>query len=187
LQKISLNPQNKKMKTKRFAIIALLALFTISCSELDKLLTFTISNQTTFNINSSFPVNFPTEVVTPEVTTNSSAEFKNNNTSVDLVKDVQLKELTLTITNPANKTFSFLKSIHMYISTTADDEIELGYQDNINATSNTISLICTTQKLDKYIKASSYKIRTKVTTKETLTQDITVNADMKFNVTASPF
>lgn len=187
MQKISLNPQNKKMKIKRFAIIALLALITISCSELDKLLTFTISNQTTFNINSSFPVNFPTEVVTPEVTTNSSAEFKNNNTSVDLVKDVQLKELALTITNPANKTFSFIKSIHMYISTTADDEIELGYQDNINATSNIISLICTTQKLDKYIKASSYKIRTKVTIKETLTQDITVNANMKFNVTASPF
>ena len=100
---------------------------------------------------------------------------------------MQLKELNLSITDPSDKTYSFLKSVHMYISTTADDEIELGYQDNISSTSNTISLICTTQKLDKYIKASSYKIRTKVTTKETLTQDITVKADMKFRVTADPF
>lgn len=171
----------------RFTIIAFLALITVSCNELDKLLTFTISNQTTFKVNSGFLINSPTEIATPDVTTNSSAEFKNNNTSVDLVKDVQLKELKLTITDPTNKTFSFLKSAHLYISTTADDEVELGYQDNISSTSNTILLTCTTQKLDKYIKASSYKIRARLTTKETLTQDVTVKADMGFKVTANPF
>ena len=175
------------MKTIRFTIIALLALVTVSCNELDKLLTFTISNQTTFKVNSGFLVNSPAEIATPDVTTNSSAEFKNNNTSVELVKDVQLKEVRLTIADPTNKTFSFLKSVHMYISTTADDEVELGYQDNISSTSNTITLTCTTQKLDKYIKASSYKIRTKLTTKETVTQDVTVKADMSFQVTANPF
>lgn len=175
------------MKIKKFAIITFLVLLTVSCNEVDKLLTFTISNQTTFKIDSSFPINFPTEVITPDVTTNSSAEFKKNNTNVNLVKDVKLKELKLTITNPTNKTFSFLKSIHLYISTNNDDEIELAYQDDINSSSNTISLVCTTQKLDKYVKASSYKIRTKVTTKETLTQDITINSEMKFNVTANPF
>jgi hypothetical protein len=75
----------------------------------------------------------------------------------------------------------------MYISTNADDEIELAYQDDINASSNTINLTCTIQRLDKYIKASSYKIRTTVTTRETLTQETTVKADMKFRVTADPF
>lgn len=175
------------MKTKKITIIAFLALLTISCNEIDKLLTFTISNEATFKVNTGLPINSPSEVPTPDVTSNSSTEFENNNTRTDLVKDVQLKELNLSITDPSDKTFSFLKSVHMYISTTADDEIELGYQDNISSTSNTISLICTTQKLDKYIKASSYKIRTKVTTKETLTQDVTVKADMKFRVTADPF
>lgn len=174
------------MKIKKITIYAFLAVLAFSCNEIDKLLTFTISDQTTFKVNSTFPVNLPSEVLTPEVTTNSSAEFSNNKTSVDLVKDIKLKELKLTITDPANKTFSFLKSIHMYISTNADDEIELAYQDNINSTSNVISLITTTQKLDKYVKASSYKLRIKVTTKETLTQDITINSDMKFNVTANP-
>lgn len=174
------------MKIKKITIYTFLAVLAFSCNEIDKLLTFTISDQTTFKVNSTFPVNLPSEVLTPEVTTNSSAEFSNNKTSVDLVKDIKLKELKLTITDPANKTFSFLKSIHMYISTNADDEIELAYQDNINSTSNVISLITTTQKLDKYVKASSYKLRIKVTTKETLTQDITINSDMKFNVTANP-
>jgi hypothetical protein len=175
------------MKTKSFTIIAILALFIISCSEVDKLLTFTISDQTTFKINSGIPFNSPFEVATPDVTTNSTSEFSNNNTNVDLVKDVKLQELKLSITSPADKTFSFLKSVHMYISTNADDEIELAFQDNISSTSNTINLTCTTQKLDKYIKASSYKIRTSVTTRETLTQETTVKADMKFRVTADPF
>ena len=175
------------MKTKKITILVLLVLLIISCSEVDKLLTFNISNQTTFTINNGLPFNSPFEVATPDVTTNSTSEFKNNNTNVDLVKDVKLEELKLTITSPADKTFSFLKSVHMYISTNANDEIELAFQDNINSTANTLNLTCTSQKLDKYIKASSYKIRTSVTTKETLTQETTIKADMKFKVTADPF
>jgi hypothetical protein len=45
----------------------------------------------------------------------------------------------------------------------------------------------TSEKLDKYIKASSYKLRTEAVIKESLTTDITVKADMKFQVTADPF
>lgn len=163
------------------------ALLITSCNVVDDLLTFTIDNQTSFKIESGFPLNLATEVITPDVTTNSSSTFENNNTNADLVKDVKLSELKLTITDPTDKTFSFLKSIHLYISTDANDEIELAYLDEINSTSKTINLICTKQKLDKYIKASSYKIRTKAVIKESLTKDITVKSDMKFKVTADPF
>jgi hypothetical protein len=177
------------MKTRKITIIAMaiLTLFAVSCSEVDKLLTFTISDQTSFTINSGLPFDTPFEAPTPDVTSNSTTEFENNNTKTDLVKDVKLQKLKLSITNPSDKTFSFLKSVHMYISTTADDEIELAFLDNINVTSNTIDLTCTSQKLDKYIKASSYKIRTKIITKETLTQETTVKANMEFKVTADPF
>ena len=175
------------MKTRTFALIAFLSLFLFSCSVVDKLLTFTISNQTSFKMATGFPLNLATEIITPDVTTNSSSEFKNNNTKADLVKDVKLKELKLTITDPSDKTFTFLKSIRLYISTDANDEIELAYSDQINSTSNTIDLTCTSEKLDKYIKASSYKIRTKAVIKETITKDVTVKSDMKFKVTADPF
>ena len=175
------------MKTKIFAFLTILSLFIVSCSAVDKLLTFTISNSTTFKVQSGGLLDSPFEVATPDVTTNSTSEFKNNNTRTDLVKDVKLDELKLSITSPADKTFSFLKSVHMYISTDANDEIELAYQDNINSTSNAINLTCTSEKLDKYIKAPSYKIRTKVVTRETISKDIEVKADMKFKVTANPF
>jgi hypothetical protein len=98
-----------------------------------------------------------------------------------------LKELKLTITNPTDKTFSFLKSIHLYISTDANDEIELAYLEDISSTTNVLNLTVSGAKLDKYIKAPSYKIRTKAVIKETLTKDIKVKAEMKFRVTADPF
>lgn len=175
------------MKINKITAIAIFGVLIASCSVIDSLLTFTVSNQTTFKIASGFPLNIASEIVTPDVTTNSSAVFENNNTKADLVKDVKLDELKLTITDPADKTFSFLKSIHIFISTDANDEIELAYLDNINSTSNTISLICTSEKLDKYVKASSYKLRAKATIGETVTKDITVRSDMKFKVTADPF
>lgn len=175
------------MKSKLIALSLFLALFISSCDAVDDLLTFNISNQTSITIENSSPINLPSEIITPEVTTNSSAEFKNNNTDTDRVKDVKLKSLQLIIENPEDKTFTFLKSVHLYISTTDSDEIELAYQDNINSTSNRIDLICTDKKLDQYIKGDSYKIRTQVTMKESLTQDVTVKADMTFSVTADPF
>lgn len=175
------------MKTKNYIVVAFFGLIAISCGVIDDLLTFTIDDETSFTIDSAFPIGALFEVATPEITTNSSKEFENNNTKANLVKDVKLTALKLTITDPTGKTFSFLKSIHLYISTDANDEIELAYLDEINSTSNTINLTCTSQKLDKYIKASSYKIKAKAVIKESLTQDITVKSDMKFKITADPF
>lgn len=175
------------MKSKSIALILFLSLFLNSCSTVDDLLSFNISNETSIQIKSNLPINLPSEIITPDVTTNSSAEFANNKTKANLVKDVKLKSLKLTITNPADKTFTFLKSIHLYISTTDSDEIELAYLDNISSTTNMIDLICTDKRLDQYIKADKYKLRTQVTLKETLTKDVTVKADMKFRVTADPF
>ncbi len=175
------------MKSKFIALTVFMSIFLTSCNAVDDLLSFNISNSTSIKIQSTSPINLPSEIITPEVTTNSSAEFENNKTKASLVKDVKIRSLKLSISDPSDKTFTFLKSAHLYISTTNSDEIELAYQDNINVSTNAIDLICTDKKLDQYIKADSYKIRTKVTLKETLTKDVTVKADMKFRVTADPF
>lgn len=175
------------MKSKLIALTLCLSVFFTSCDAVDDLLTFTISNNASIKIKSTSPINLPSEIITPDVTTNSSAEFENNKTKANLVKDVKIRSLKLSISDPSDKTFTFLKSIHLYISTTNSDEIELAYLDDINTSNNSIDLICTDARLDQYIKADRYKIRTKVTLKETLTKDVTVKADMKFKVTADPF
>jgi hypothetical protein len=171
---------------KRFLTMLFSLAFLVSCQDVDDLLTFTISHEASITLENSSPLNLPFEIATPDITTNSNQEFDNHNTRADLVKDVKLEQVKLTITDPASKTFSFLKSIHIYISTNSNDEIELAYLDNISSTSNSLDLNTTDEKLDTYIKASSYNLRTSIITKETLTQDVQVKMNLKFKVTADP-
>lgn len=168
------------------AAIALICIVLFQCKEVDDLLTFTISDQVVITVPSNSPFNLPVEIATPDVTTNSSQKFANNNTEASLVKDVKLQELTMAIQSPSGKTFSFLKSIQIYISTNSSNEILLAGLDNIPANVSTITLTPTQEKLDTYAKASSYKLRTSIVTRETLTQSVELKTDLKFKVTAAP-
>lgn len=171
------------MKIKILFLAVLLCAFISGCNKAG--VNFLISNQADFRIESSSPINLPFEIGTPDVTTNSSQEFQNNKTASNLIKEVKLDELKLTITSPSGKTFSFLKSVQIFISTNNSDEIELASLNNVVSTATSISLTTSTQNLDKYVKASSYKLRTKVVTKETLTQPVDIRAAIKFRIKAS--
>ena len=157
----------------------------ISCKKIEDLLKFTISVENNFTVPASGPLSIPFDILTPQVTTNSTQQFQNNNSDVNKVKDIKLKKVDLQIINPPGKTFSFLESVHIYISTDASDEIELAYLDNISTTATSISLNTTSASLDKYVKASSYKLRTKIVTKQALTQDVDVKNLCQFQVTAN--
>lgn len=162
------------------------ALLLFSCEEVDDLLTFHMSDRTSITIESA-GIGLPLDVITPDVTSNSQQEYENNNTHADLVKDVKLEQLKLTITDPSGKSFSFLKSIRIFISTSQENEIELASLTDITATTGIIELIPTQQKLDTYAQASSYTLRTEVTTDETLTETVTVQVDLRFRVTADTY
>ena len=159
----------------------------IGCSEVEDLLTFHFSDRTQIQIQSTSPLNLPVEIITPTVTSSSQQQFQNNNTRADLVRDVKLEELKLTLVSPSGKTFSFLKTIRIYISSDEANEILLASLENISSSSATVELIPTTEKLDVYAKSSAYSLRTVVTTDETLTQDVDVQVDLKFRVTADTF
>lgn len=172
------------MKTTLLLFTVIFAGIMTGCNKAG--INFSLSNQADFRVESSSPINLPFEMGTPEVTTNSSQEFQNNNTAANLIKEVKLEELKLTIMSPSGKTFSFLKSVQIFISTNSNDEIELASLDNIASSSQTISLNTSTQNLDKYVKSNNYKLRTRVVTKETVTQAIDIRANIKFRIKASP-
>ena len=174
---------NKKLLLLPVVIAILSA--AISCKKIEDLLTFTVNVENNFTVGASGPLNIPIDILTPQVTTNSSQQFQNNNSNVNKVKDIKLKKADLQIVSPAGKTFSFLESVHIYVSTNANDEIELAYLDNISTSATFISLIPTTASLDKYVKASTYSLRTKIVTKQALTQNIEVKNLCQFQVTAN--
>lgn len=170
-------------------LLLLLSVLAFACKEIDKLLTFNIDHSQDLTFSSGFPVNTLQVFAPVDVTTNSESEFKNNRTKAELVKDVSLTELKLTITDPSTEDFSFLKTVEIYISLSdGSKETRLAYVENVPATvGNTLNLTSTNVKLDEYIKAGSYKLRTKVVYDEYTTKNYTVRSDMKFKVTADPF
>ena len=176
----------------RHRIYGLLLLFLLlagsSCKKINEILTFNIKESTEITIeNTIVPFSLPFELPTPNILVSSESEFENNKTSKNLVKDVHIEELALTIINPNNQKFSFLKSIVIYISADGVQKIELASKYDIPKDVNQIDLDVTESKLDDYLKADKYSLSTEVVIRETLTKDITVKADMTFEVTADPF
>ena len=171
---------------KKVIFVCLLSVFAIlSCKKLSELLTFEISNSENIKIPASGLVSVPLIAPVP-VTMNSEESFENNNTKANLVKDVSLTKLTLTIIDPATGNFNFLKSITIYIGTDQNDKVLLASLDNVPTGVTTIELISHNSKLDKYIKASTYTLYTEVTLRANVTNELTVRADSKFKVTADP-
>lgn len=156
-----------------------------SCKKNKDLSTFEIKNISEITVPDTAALNVPLTFYSPDIKTNSSHSFENNNTKAQLVKDVKLSKLELTIPNPAGMTFSFLKSIKIYISGNGLPETLLGSQDNIAADAGkTISLEITNEKLDSYIKMSSYSLRYEVVTDEIFPEDITLKAEPVYTLTA---
>ena len=164
-------------------LLPLFLLFIFSCEKIDQLLTFEISNSENIKIPASGLINTP--FISPMPVTMSNQEtFKNNNTSTNLVKDVSLSKLTLTISDPAAENFDFLKSIKIYIGTDQTDKVLLASLDKVPTGVSAIELISSNAKLDKYIKASSYTLYTEVTLRSNVTRELTIRADSRFKVTA---
>ena len=172
-------------KALLLAPLALLLVFT-GCKKIQQLLTFYIEDSQNIRIPAT-PLFGSVVALTPlTVATKSEDSFKNNNTRADLVKNVSLNKLSLTITDPSGQNFDFLQKIEIYISTNANDQIRLAYLDQVPRGVSNIELISTDAKLDSYLKASSYTLTTKVQTSQAIARDITVRADSRFKVTADP-
>ncbi|MFL1895570.1 hypothetical protein ACJRPK_07695 [Aquimarina sp. 2-A2] len=172
---------------KSFLTLFTVALSVVACDVVDDLLTFTISDDTDIEIGSGVPLATPFDIATPPVKSNSQSEFEQNDSRVDLVKEIKLTSLKLNITSPEGQTFNFLKSIRIFISDTNDEnEIELASLDTIPEGVKTLDLETTNAALDVYVKGASYNLRTEVVTKEALTNTVKVNAAMKYQVTADP-
>lgn len=173
---------------KRFWFLSFFLIATLfSCEKVKELLTFEVHDSAVFTIPSLTGINSPLSIPVPPIKSSSSQAFENNNTKASLVKDVVLKELTLHITDPEDKTFKFLKSLEIYITADGEKEILLASKYNIQESSGqTLSLDPTGSKLDPYLKKDSYSIRTVVEVREIPGEDVTVQADLVFRVTADP-
>lgn len=167
-----------------FSAFVIIALFFVSCN--NGKVTFYINDTAKTTIKSTYNINVPFNIPVGSISSNNTNEYQNNNTAPDLIESVSLEKLDLTITNPANEDFSFLKSIHIYIKKSDDsDKKEIAYMDDINSSAQSISLTCTKENLVTYLRDSTYKLDTKYTIREVPGHDIDLRIDLKFKVVAS--
>ncbi|GAA4391603.1 hypothetical protein [Hymenobacter koreensis] len=173
------------MKNLLFALLAVVLMATVACEKIDKLLTFYIEDSQNIKIPAT-PLLGQLPLIPVPVTTRSEEKFKNANTSAELVKDVKLDKLTLTVTDPSAANFDFLESITIYISTDQNDRVPLASLNPVPLGQKTIELQPTGAVLDKYIKAASYTLTTEAKTRRAVAQETSVRIDTKFKITADP-
>ncbi|MBC5774400.1 hypothetical protein H8S95_10035 [Pontibacter sp. KCTC 32443] len=173
---------------KFFTAAMLLVLFAtvVACDSIDDLLTFYINEEETIVVESNFPIGL-VAFAPITVPTNSEETFKNNKTRAELVKEVTLNKLTLTIADTAKSAdFDFLESIEIYIQADGLDEVRIAYLEEVPLDVKTLNMNLTNAKLDEFLKKDSYTIRTAAVLRNTVVSDVNINAAMRFKVTADP-
>lgn len=170
---------------KKHILLVTILLSTIFFSSCDKLTQFDIDYETEATIQSSSPINLPFNIITPEITSNSTSTFESNNTRKDLVEEILLKQLDMEITSPSNGDFSFVNEIHIYLKADGLEDVEIAYIEDIpDNVGNKISLTPVCKDFKEYIKKDQFQISIDVTTDEVITQDHVVKIYTVFAVDA---
>ena len=178
------------MKKKGYiltAIILLTGLF--SCKKIAESLTeFDITYHSSATIPATISLNVPFDIPLPPVTTNTEEEFENNNTHKDLVKEIYLKTLELTVTDPADGDFGFLRNIEIYISADGLREKKIAWKLNIpDNVGGTLELETTSDDLKEYLFKDKFKLRVRATTDRLITRDYDIDIKSVFHVRANIF
>ena len=136
-------------------------------------------------VESSMPINTPFNIMTLDVETNSESTFEVNDTRKDLIEEIKLTTLTLTINMPTDADFSFLESINVFISAEDLEEVEIAFKDSIpEDIGNSINLETIRIDIKEYIKKDNFNLRLSTVTDEILTRDHEIDVHSVFYVDA---
>lgn len=170
---------------KKTIFIAIISSILFSCDKVAEFTEFDIDYQSNITIPSSVGINVPLDITTPQIESNSSSTFEENNTSEDLVDEIKLSSLTMTITSPSSADFSFLESIDIYLSSEGLDDIKLAWKDPVpSSTGVTLTLETTDVDMKEHIFNDTFTLKVTSVTDELITQDHHIEVNSIFTVDA---
>jgi hypothetical protein len=114
-----------------FAFMLFFGLF--GCKKVDKWTQFEMEYDETVIVPSATGIDLPFNVLAPDVKTNSESTFAVNETRKDLIEEILLTKLALTLTSPQNGSFSFLKSIDIYMAASGLPEAKIAWKDEVSS------------------------------------------------------
>lgn len=172
------------MKKLLFTLSALIILL-IGCDKIDELTQFDLKYNQSLVIPSSTGVKLPFNILTPDIESNSESTFSSNNTNKDLIEEIKLTKMELTLSSPKNGDFGFLKSIEIFISAEGVPEQRIAWNENIaNDIDKNLQLETTDTDLKEFIKKEKYKLRLNTVTDEVITSDHHIEVKSVFFVDA---
>lgn len=173
------------MKFNKLSLILVIVIAMTSCSKLEKYTQFTLKFNQEVTIPSTFGINIPFDISTPEITTNSKSSFEGYNTNGDLIETIKLTKLQLEVTEPTDADFSFMSAIEIFISAEGLTEKKIAWKTNIPNDATVISLDLDNVDLQDYIKADKYKLRLNTTTDELMSVNHKLKISTEFFVDAN--
>ena len=104
-----------------------------------------------------------------------------NDTRKDLIEEIRLTSLILTLNAPDNADFSFLESISVYMNAQDLPEVEIAWEDDVpDNAGNQISLNVSNEDFKEYIKKDEFSLRVNTITDEILTSDHQIDIASSF-------
>ena len=181
-----INRVTLKTPAMKNCIVLLFALSILTaCDKIDELTKFNMDYDAEVVINSTANISLPFDVFTPDMETNSESQFAVNDTRKDLIEDIRIKKLELSITAPSDLDFSFLESIEVFISADGLSEIRLAYITEVSETvGSSILLDLEDVDIQEYIKKDIFNLRLNTVTDEILTEDCYIDVASTFFVDA---
>ncbi|MBT8236177.1 MAG: hypothetical protein KJO04_08290 [Bacteroidia bacterium] len=170
---------------KNYFLSGFLLICLSGCNALDELTKFDMDYNTEVVIESSFGVNLPFNVFTPEIESNSESEFAINDTRKDLIEEIQLKELSLRITAPQEEDFSFLESVEIFITAEGLEEVLIASMTDVpQDIGDLLELDTSNADIQEYIKKDRFQLRLNTVTDEAIAVDHYIDVNAIFFVDA---
>tara|TARA_R110002073_G_scaffold139232_2_gene289275 strand:- start:53982 stop:54515 length:534 start_codon:yes stop_codon:yes gene_type:complete len=170
---------------RQILILSMISLGFFGCELIDELTKFDMEFKQTVKIPPSTIINTPFDILLPPVETNSEATFGSNNTRKDLIEEIRLKSLDLTINSPSESDFSYLESIEIFISAEDLPEIKIAFKEEVSAAVGAeLSLDVIGDDLKEYLKKDAFSIRLKTTLDESINEEQTIEVKSVFFVDA---
>lgn len=170
---------------KHILILSIFSFLLFSCKKIDEFTKFDLNYTHKVTIPSSLAVNTPFDIPTPEVETNSSSTFSNNNTKADLVESIVLSNMKLELTSPTTSDLSFLNEIFIYIKADGLGEKQIATKTNIpNDVGQTLTMNVSGTELKDYLLKDKFSLRVKVKTDKLISKDHKIDVKTTFRVDA---
>jgi hypothetical protein len=166
------------MKKVSVILIALVLTTVYSCNKL-KHVKFTVPFTAKLTIPKSDVVNTTHTVFSDTVETNIATISSDNKTSTELIRSVKFEEVVLSITEPANQTFDFVKELHIYIWTPGQPEAEVSFKTEMSETGRDLKLDINDREFKKYFVTDWFRIKATAYTTKPILQDIKIDAKIK--------